>query len=256
MQQGLTPEQLAYLETKKVERLMEYLYHELLLALPADPLAHLSKLLETPETPKIIIAGPPAGGKGTQCEMIAKKYGVVHISTGDLLRDETRKGTPLGKQAQTYMSQGALVPDSLITQLVAARLKQDDVQSRGWLLDGFPRTRTQALNLQQMGIIPSVVIVLEVPDEVVASRIEGRRTDPKTGAVYHMKFNPPPPGVAVEQRADDTADAIKVRLGLFHRNTTEVLECYSTIAVHINGDRDKNDVFSEIAEQIEARVMC
>lgn len=253
--QQLSQETSDYLAEKRVPQLMEHLYHELLLALPEDPLAYLHELLQTQPKPRIIIAGPPAGGKGTQCELIAKRYGVVHISTGDLLREETRKGTPLGKQVQTYTDQGALVPDALITQLVQDKLASDAVKERGWLLDGFPRTKAQAVSLQMAGIIPTMFVVLKVPDEVVVGRISGRRTDASTGTVYHLEFNPPPPGVEVVQRADDNATTVAARLRHFHKNMKEVLQAYESAAVYVDGDRDKNVVFEEIAAAIDSRLL-
>lgn len=243
-----------YVEEKKIAQLFEFLYHETLLTLPADPIAHLLHLLRNPPVPKIVISGPPAGGKGTQCERIVAKYGVVHISTGDLLRAELKKGTPIGKQAQAYMTAGALVPDHIVVQLVKDRLAQQDCKEKGWLLDGFPRTRVQALALQQQGIIPTCVIVLDVPDEVVAGRIEGRRTDPVTGKVYHMVTNPPPEGVEVVQRPDDTASAIAARLSLYHNNVGDIETCYSSVCVHIDGNRAPDTIAEEISQQVSSRV--
>lgn len=251
---GLSEETEAYLEKHRVPTLMEHLYHELLVALPSDPLAHLLKVLQAPLIRKLIIAGPPASGKGTQCELIAKKFGVIHVSTGDLLRAESKKGTPLGKQAEQYMTHGNLVPDSIVSQIVKQRCEQSDVLNHGWLMDGYPRTRAQALSMQMMGIIPNAVFVLQVPDATVMTRIEGRRTDPVTGNVYHMVTNPPPPGLEVIQRADDTADTIAQRLHLYHHHTTQVLSVYPpSMVVRIDGDRSKDDVFKEISEQIDAR---
>lgn len=252
---NLTEDAVAYLQEHKVEVLFESLLHDLLMTLPPRPLDFLASLLEKPPTPKIIISGPPAGGKGTQCEKIVQKFGVVHISTGDILRDHTHRGTEQGRRAADYMSKGMLVPDELITELVRDRLSQPDVQQKGWLLDGFPRTRSQAISLQTAGIIPHALVLLDVPDEVVVGRIAGRRTDPKSGAVYHLTANPPPPGLHVIQRADDTEEAIKVRLRLFHGNTHEVLACYPSLAVRVDGNRDKNLVAQEIMEQLEHRIV-
>jgi adenylate kinase len=253
--QQLSAETQKYLEEKRVPQLMEHLYHELLLALNDDPLAYLHDLLQATPRPRLIIAGPPAGGKGTQCELIAKKYGVVHVSTGDLLREETRKGTPLGKQAQQYMNQGALVPDELITQLVKEKLATPEAKARGWLLDGFPRTKSQALSLQMAGILPQLFVVLDVPDSIVVGRISGRRTDPKTGATYHIEHNPPPAGIEVVQRGDDTAEAIQVRLRHFHKNVGEVVEAYHSCVVNVDGNRDKSAVFDEVARAIDATLV-
>jgi adenylate kinase len=253
--ENISDETQRYLEEKQVDALMESLFHDLLIALPKKPLDYLYDILDRPPTPKIIISGPPAGGKGTQCEMIAKKYGVVHISTGDILRDHTQRGTEFGKRAESFMVKGMLVPDALITQLVRDRLSQSDVLQRGWLLDGFPRTRSQAISLQTAGIIPNVFIVLDVPDTVVMQRISGRRTDPQTGVVYHVDFNPPPSGIHVVHRSDDTPEAIAVRLKMYHRNLQEVLACYETGLVQIDGNRQKEDIFAEIEQQIDKRVV-
>lgn len=138
------------------------------------------------------MVGPPASGKGTQCELIVSKYGLVHVSTGDLLREEVRKGSPLGEKAKTFMSNGQLVPDDLINDIVFQKLNSAECQAKGWLLDGYPRTKAQALSLQSHGIYPDKCVLLTIPDEVVIERVDGRRIDPITDHVYHVKFNPPP----------------------------------------------------------------
>ena len=144
------------------------------------------------EAPKIIIAGAPGSGKGTQCEYIVKKYGVVHISTGDILREQVRNGTALGKEAKEYMCKGALVPDSVVIGMMKAKLSEPEVKAKGWLLDGFPRTAAQAKAMADIGIKADAFVQLEVPDSVLVERICLRRTDPVTGKIYHLKFNPPP----------------------------------------------------------------
>lgn len=250
----LTPEMMRYMEEKRINQLFEFLYHETLLTLPADPVAHLLTLLRTKPVPRIVLSGPPAGGKGTQCERIVQKYGVVHVSTGDLLRAELQKGSAVGKQAQTFMNQGSLVPDHIVLQIVKDRLSQQDCKSRGWLLDGFPRTRVQALALQQLGVIPSCVIILDVPDEVVVGRIEGRRTDPKTGKVYHMVTNPPPAGLEVVQRGDDTATAIIARLALYHTHLTDIRACYASVCAMLDGDRDPSAIAEDISQHIDGHI--
>lgn len=115
---------------------------------------------------RIVIGGAPASGKGTQCELILEKYGVVHISTGDLLRAEVEARTQRGQQAQQFMERGSLVPDEILIAMVKERLEQPDCRRRGWLLDGFPRTRAQALALQEAGILPDVFVLVDVPDDV------------------------------------------------------------------------------------------
>lgn len=180
--------------------------------------------------PKLIITGPPAGGKGTQCEILVAHFDVVHLSTGDMLRASIQAGAPLGLKAKSYMDAGELVPDELIIDVILERLQQPDCASRGWLLDGFPRTATQARAMISQGIIPDCVLVLDVPDEEVISRISGRRVDPITGRTYHVAFNPPPPEIRdrVIQRSDDNEETIKNRLEKYHENCDAVLDAFAS----------------------------
>ena len=208
--------------------------------------------------PGIIIAGPPAGGKGTQCEKIVEKYGVAHISTGDLLRECVKNGTPEGKEAKAYMDKGALVPDDLIIRMVQARLARSDCQAKGWLLDGFPRTAVQARRMADAGIIADVMVLLEVPEDVVVERVEGRRSDPVTGKIYHMKFFPPPNDDAVkarlQHRSDDTKEAILKRLQVYKANLASILSFYEPILATIDGNRKKDDVSADVAAAIDKKL--
>ena len=133
----------------------------------------------------IIIAGAPASGKGTQCEIIKEKFGVVHLSTGDMLRAAVAAGTDVGKKAKDYMDSGKLVPDEVIIGIVKDRLDEDDCKTQGWLLDGFPRTQAQAKALEEAGVTADCFLFLDVPDEVLVERVVGRRTDPGESAEYH-----------------------------------------------------------------------
>ncbi|KAJ1476287.1 adenylate kinase-domain-containing protein, partial [Baffinella frigidus] len=140
---------------------------------------------------KIIISGAPASGKGTQCEFLVQKFGVVHISTGDALREQVVKaGTDLGKKAKGFMDSGGLVPDEVMIGIVNARLAEKDCVEKGWLLDGFPRTAAQAEAIKKGGHTADKFIILNVPDNILIERCVGRRTDPVTGKIYHTKFNP------------------------------------------------------------------
>ena len=256
---NLPEDVVQYLRDKSVPDLLEYLLQELVAAKPASPKDFLRDLLAKPITPKILISGPPAGGKGTQCEFIVEKFGVVHISTGDLLRAEVKCGSPEGQQAEEFMKTGGLVPDSLIIQMVKNRLAQDDVKQKGWLLDGFPRTKAQAQALQDSGVVPQVMVLLDVPDEVLIERIEGRRNDPLTGKVYHLKFNPPPATDAellkrLEQRKDDTRDAMVTRLSTYHRNVSDVLDFYTHVLHRVDGNRDKALVSKDVIGGVDARL--
>jgi len=148
------------------------------------------------------------------------------------------------------MDAGELVPDELIIALVKQRLGQKDCQERGWLLDGFPRTRAQGLAMQSMGILPDKVFLLDVPDELLVERVTGRRSDPVTGKIYHMKFAPPPQDETIlrrlVQRSDDTEETIRTRLKAFHRNISSIVDLYSSILVRVDGTLQKDKVFVAI----------
>ncbi len=197
-----------------------------------------------PTAPKIIIAGAPAAGKGTQCEVIKEQLGVIHLSTGDILRAAVKEGSDLGKKAQEYMDSGQLVPDELITGVVVDRLSQPDCLEKGWLLDGFPRTRAQADALSKEGILPDCFILLDVPQEILVERVTGRRTDPETGRIYHMKYNPPPSDIEdrLIQRSDDTAEKIIVRYQEFCGHVDSVKSCYEDKMIWIDGSQQQRDV--------------
>lgn len=206
---------------------------------------------------KLIIAGAPASGKGTQCEIIKKEYGVVHLSTGDMLRAAVAEGTEVGKQAKDFMDSGKLVPDEVIIGVVADRLAQDDCKKMGWLLDGFPRTPGQADALAAAGVSADCFIFLNVPDEILVERVVGRRTDPETGKIYHMTFSPPDDEevlARLEQRSDDTEEKVKVRLEQFHANVDAVKGYYKEIGVDIDGTAAPADVSKAISEAIGSKV--
>lgn len=193
---------------------------------------------------KLIIAGAPASGKGTQCELIKKNYGVTHLSTGDMLRAAVAAGSEVGTAAKGYMDAGKLVPDEVIIGVVKDRLDQDDCQTNGWLLDGFPRTPAQAEALAAAGIKADCFLFLNVPDEILVERVVGRRTDPETGKIYHMTFSPPEDEAVLarlEQRSDDTEEKVKVRLEQFHANVDAVKGSYSDIGVDIDGTASPED---------------
>ena len=185
---------------------------------------------------RMILFGPPGAGKGTQAERLLERYHVAHLSTGDMLRAAAKARSPLGEAAEGYMQRGELVPDQLVCDLVVERLAQPDC-AHGFMLDGFPRTVAQAralqLTLGKAGIALDLVLVLEVPDRLIVERITGRRSDPATGAIYHLKFNPPPPEVAqrLVQRADDTEAACRTRLAKYHAETTPVLPFYEGLGI-------------------------
>ncbi|PWZ27917.1 putative adenylate kinase 5, chloroplastic [Zea mays] len=159
-------------------------------------------------------------------------YGLVHISTGDLLRAEVSSGTEIGKKAKEYMDNGKLVPDQVVTDMVVSRLSQPDIQERGWLLDGYPRSFSQAQHLENLKIRPNIFIVLEVPDDVLIDRCVGRRLDPVTGKIYHLKNYPPENeeiSARLITRSDDTFEKVKSRLDTYKQNSEAILPTYSDL---------------------------
>lgn len=205
--------------------------------------------------PKILIAGAPASGKGTQCEMIVEKYGVVHISTGDMLRAEIKNGSKLGLAAQTYMNQGRLVPDELVISMMKQRLSNPDCEEKGWLLDGFPRTPAQAKALDDVGIVPSAVIFLNVEEDALVDRVIGRRTDPVTGKIYHLSSSPPPNteiAKRLTQRSDDTEGKVIVRLESYNKYAKELHDHYESKALDIDGNQSRSDIFKAVSKAIDA----
>lgn len=205
----------------------------------------------------IMISGAPASGKGTQCELITGKYGLVHIAAGDLLRAEITSGSENGKQAKEYMDKGQLVPDEIVVMMVKDRLMQPDSQEKGWLLDGYPRSMSQAVALKDFGIHPDLFILLEVPEELLVERVVGRRLDPVTGKIYHLKYSPPENdeiAARLTQRFDDTEEKVKLRLQTHHQNVEAVLSMYKDIIVKIDGSATKEDVFAHIDKALSKLV--
>ena len=203
---------------------------------------------------KVIIAGAPAAGKGTQCEIIKEKFGLVHLSTGDILRDAVKQGTALGGKAKEYMDAGKLVPDELIIDVVCARLKYDDCQKNGWLLDGFPRTKLQADALTKSGMIPDCFLLLDTPENVLVDRVTGRRTDPVTGKIYHLKYSPPENDEVASrliQRSDDTEEKVKLRFKDFQTHIDSIQSSYKGKTITIDGSDSKSKISNTIVTCLE-----
>jgi len=184
---------------------------------------------------RIVLLGAPGAGKGTQCKVIVEKYGVDHLSSGDILRRERAEGTELGQKAQSYMDSGGLVPDGLIVKMMAGAISKSS--NGGFVLDGFPRTINQAQkldkSLETSGEKLDAILNLDVNDSVVISRITGRRSCPKCGAVYHIENMKPKvegkcdhDGEDLVQRPDDIEEVIRERLKNYYSQTQPVVEYY------------------------------
>ena len=180
---------------------------------------------------KLILLGAPGAGKGTQAELLIEKLAIPSISTGNMLREAMANGSELGKQVKQYMDAGLLVPDELVLSLVAERVTQPDC-ANGYILDGVPRTLVQAEVLDAKGVEIDHVVSLEIDDDVIASRMTGRRVCAHCGASYHISANPPKQegvcdlcGDALIVRKDDTPETVQKRLSVYHAST-EVLKDY------------------------------
>jgi adenylate kinase len=185
---------------------------------------------------RVVLLGPPGAGKGTQAKLLQEEFGAVQISTGDILRKAVADQTPLGKEAAAYINSGALVPDSVIVNLVAERLKEKDCD-KGFLFDGFPRTIPQAQSLdeilKEMRLDLNCVLLVQVPQNVLIERLAGRRTCRKCGAMFHVAFSPPRReglcdrcGGELYQRDDDKEQTIANRLQVYEKQTAPLVDYY------------------------------
>lgn len=209
---------------------------------------------------KIIMLGAPGAGKGTQAIMIAEKYGVPHVSTGDMFRANIKNNTPLGVEAKKYMDAGQLVPDELTVKILLDRVAKDDCKN-GYVLDGFPRTIPQAEVLEnalkELNDAVDYAINVDVPDENIVKRMGGRRACLKCGATYHIEHVPPKKegicdncGEELVLRADDQPETVKARLDVYHKQTQPLIDFYAErgILKNVDGTQDMNKVFADIVE--------
>jgi adenylate kinase len=202
---------------------------------------------------KIILLGPQGAGKGTQAQRLSKKTGAKHISTGDIVRAEIKSGSELGQKVQDYNDRGELVPDEIIVEMAKPYLDDADA----WLLDGFPRNEAQAKALddalKDLDIEIDAAVALEAPDDELVERLSGRRTSDATGRVYHVEHDPPPedseedPGPFV-QRKDDTEEAIRRRLVIYHEQTEPLKDYYAERGLLTTVDARKS--ISKVTEEI------
>jgi adenylate kinase len=222
----------------------------------------------------IVLLGPPGAGKGTQSKRITEHYRIPQVSTGDLLREHVKQGTPLGLQVRDLLARGELVPDNLVCDIVAWRLREPDAQ-RGFILDGFPRTETQAVWLDSFlqfeffdnGIWPAylpIVIRIQVDYNKLLLRITGRRTCPVDGTIYNIYSNPPlvdeicdKDGARLVIRDDDRDEVIRERLDTYERQTRPVADYYQKLGrvVVVNGDQPVDDVTADILRVIEENAL-
>ncbi len=212
---------------------------------------------------KIIMLGAPGAGKGTQAKMIADKYSIPHVSTGDIFRANIKNGTALGMEAKKYMDQGQLVPDELTVKILLDRVAQEDCKN-GYVLDGFPRTIPQAevldKALTELGDSIDYAINVDVPDENIINRMSGRRACVACGATYHIVHIPTKVegicdrcGAELILRDDDKPETVKKRLDVYHTQTQPLIDYYTAKGVlrEVDGTKDMKDVFADIVKLLE-----
>lgn len=209
---------------------------------------------------KIILLGPPGAGKGTQSVVLSKKYGIPHISTGDILRESVKSGQPLGLKAKSFMDKGELVPDEVVTGIVIERLKQADAKM-GYILDGYPRTLTQAVDLdaalKKIGTAIEMVVYFETSERVAIERLTGRRVCKKCGFNYHIRNIPPKKagvcdkcGGELFQRPDDKEETVLNRLKVYEAQTKPLIEYYTKqgILKKVSGDSNVDDLLAVLSK--------
>jgi adenylate kinase len=197
-----------------------------------------------------VFLGPPGAGKGTHAHLLAEKFGLAHISTGDLLRAQIKEGSPIGKEAQRYIDNGNLVPDDVVTRMVSERVNQNDAK-KGFVLDGYPRTTAQAkaldIVLSDLHRKLDYVINFDTTVKMIIQRLSGRRICPKCGANYNLKNFPPKKqglcdvdGAQLITRPDDEEKTIHDRLKIYHEKTEPLIEYYKQKGVLVNFDGDED----------------
>lgn len=244
----IPPEFGTYAERHGIFEMYKRLIEQLIIHKPNDPLAFLIELLqrENEDVPRIVVLGPPASGKRTIARLIAGKLKAVHLTTENLLADAPND---LQEEAASFQANQCPLPTELWVKIISKRLALYDCEFHGWVLDGFPQTREQALALQAGGIAPSHAVILEAPDTVLVERANGKRVDPETGDVFHTTFHwPHDPAVAsrlVEVPGTAEEDIIN-RLVVYHRHIPGIKRCYQDIFKTVNADQPKGDVFAQV----------
>ena len=211
---------------------------------------------------KILLIGPPGGGKGTQAKKLSSKFNIPQISTGDMLRDHVKRMSELGIEAKEFMDKGELVPDELILKMMKSKLSDNDCNN-GYILDGFPRTLPQAKGLDSLldNIDSNLdkVIIIKVDDDVIIDRMSGRRVHKNSGRIYHIKYNPPKneglddiTNEPLSIRSDDKKETVKNRLKIYHDLTKPLINFYNikNILFEVNGENEIEDVFANIINKL------
>ncbi len=212
---------------------------------------------------KLVLLGPPGAGKGTQAAELAKEFNIPAISTGHIIRNAIAEKTPVGVEAKGFIDRGELVPDSIVVEMVQERLKDDDCKN-GYILDGFPRTVSQAEIMEQLPIGVDLVLEIHVDTDIIVDRLSGRRECKACGATYHVKDNPPKQdgvcdrcGGVVTHRMDDVPDIIRNRIEVYHEQTEPLKQYYETrnLLATVNGQNKVSDTTEAVMAAIRERIV-
>jgi adenylate kinase len=206
--------------------------------------------------PHLIIAGPPSVGKGTLCNIIGNKLGLVHISAGDMFRESIKAQNKIGRKVAKYVQNGRLVPDKVVIAMINDRLAQTDCVQNGWLLDGYPRSEKQAQSLSMAGHDVDSVIVLDAPPTTILERGLGRCIDPVDGKVYHKIHNPPPSSILhrIIERPDDTKETLLRRYDEYKKTIERILRAYGSKVHIIDASRDMDTYIYEVNSLLDSLV--
>ncbi|KAJ3295637.1 hypothetical protein HK104_002442 [Borealophlyctis nickersoniae] len=231
----------AYADKHELFDLFEGIISRMLVERPEDVTQFMIEQLQKRKARAIVICGPPASGLTKICDAISRHFEAIHISTGTLLRQAVEKQTSLGLQAKPHMERGQLVPDQIMLGLVTTRLQDPEVVGRGYVLDGFPRTKEQAYAMQRKGILPDEIVFVDVPDDVIVEYCAGVRIDPVTQREYHLALDPPPRNPVLEarliQKGSNMESSVRARLEQYRRHLPGVLACFQKTARKISFER-------------------
>lgn len=239
----ISEDALKYFEEKKIKALLEEAMHNLLLELPEDPLVFLQNSFSRPTPLRIMIAGGPGSGKGTQCKILEKKYNILAINARKLLIRELEDSTEMSHRIEAFLRKGALVPDDLCVELIIREVREAEKHYKGWVLDGIPQNRGHAISLQNAGISPQKFFYLSIPEEMAAERCLSRRaktTEIKSASLYKSL------------ELDDSPDGVTTRIKHFLARKDELIDCYSPFFVRISGAESIDAISKEICEQIDS----
>ena len=240
-----------YVETHEVYQLFEELLADLLVQKPADPISHLIEALKSQTPSRVIITGPPSSDTRSQCEMISSRIGLVHVYGPDLARESANAGSALGLKAKGVADSSTTgeIPDDLMLDLLKEKLGSEECLTNGYVLEGYPNTAMQARAMLAAGLLPSRVLVLQLEDDEVKRRLDGRRVDNTNNKVYHIQDNRPPAGADIVHREDDQPEQVALRLQTYRQTAAAVLPHFRKVLTELDGSL-KKDVLYRVVDPL------